>query len=96
MALIPLEDEDLEFLMGPNRKQFILEDMKKSILKNHTLEEIAVKHGISKRTLHKWLMSLGEEHQELRQLCIDNMLAEATEETNNVVKNFPLTRSNSK
>jgi len=95
MALIPLEDEDLEFLMGPNRKQFILEDMKKSILKNHTLEEIAVKHGISMRTLHKWLMSLGEEHQELRQLCIDNMLAEATE-INNAVKNYLLTRSNSK
>jgi len=29
MAPIPLEDEDLEFLMGPNRKQFILEDTKK-------------------------------------------------------------------
>jgi len=95
MALIPLEDEDLGFLMGPNRKQFILEDMKKSILKNHTLEEIAAKHGISMRTLHKWLMSLGEEHQELRQLCIDNMLAEATE-INNAVKNYLLTRSNSK
>ena len=73
------------------RKELILKDAKKRILLNHTLEEIAVKHGISKRTLHKWLMSLGEEHQELRQLCIDNMLAEATEETNNVVKNFPLT-----
>lgn len=72
------------------RKELILKDAKKRILLNHTLEEIAVKHGISKRTLHKWLMSLGEEHQELRQLCIDNMLAEATEETNNVVKNFPL------
>ncbi len=52
MALIPLD-----------RKQLILEDTKKSILKNHTLEEIAVKHGISMRTLNKWLMSLGEEHQ---------------------------------
>jgi len=79
MTLIPLE-----------RKELILKDAKKRILLNHTLEEIAVKHGISKRTLNKWLMSLGEEHQELRQLCIDNMLAEATEETNNVVKNFPL------
>ena len=68
MALIPLD-----------RKRLILEDTKKSILKNHTLEEIAVRHGISRRTLNKWLMSLGEEHQELRQLCIDNMLAEATE-----------------
>ncbi len=85
MALIPLD-----------RKQLILEDTKKSILKNHTLEEIAVKHCISKRTLNKWLMSLGEEHQELRQLWIDNMLAEATKETNNVVKNYPLTQSNSK
>ncbi|TDI74877.1 MAG: hypothetical protein E2O82_03085 [Betaproteobacteria bacterium] len=89
MALIPLEDEDLEFLMGPTRKQFILEDTKKSILKNHTLEEISVRHGISKRILNKWLMSLGEEHQELRQLCIDNILIEATEEINNIVKDFP-------
>ena len=72
------------------REELILKDAKKRILLNHTLEEIAVKHGISMRTLHKWLMSLGEEHQELRQLCIDNMLAETTEETNNVVKNFPL------
>ncbi len=96
MELIPLEDEDLEFLMGPDRKQFILDDTKKSILNNHTLEEIAVKHGISKQTLNKWLMSLGEEHQELKQLWIDNMLAEATEEANNVVKNFSLARSNSK
>ena len=79
MTLIPLE-----------RKELILKDAKKRILLNHTLEEIAVKHGISKRTLNKWLMSLGGEHQELRQLCIDHMLAEATEETNNVVKNFPL------
>lgn len=96
MELIPLEEEDLEFLMGPDRKQFILEDTKKSILNNHTLEEIAVKHGISKRTLNKWLMSLGEEHQELRQLCIDNILIEATEEINNIVKDFSLARSNSK
>ncbi len=66
--------------MGPNRKQFILEDTKKSILNYHTLEDIAIKHGISMRSLNMWLMSLGEEHQGLKQLWIDNVLAEATEE----------------
>jgi transposase-like protein len=83
-------------LIPVNCKQLILEDAKKGILRNHSLEEIAIHHGISKRTLKKWLMSLGEEHQELRQLWIDNMLAEAKEETENVVSNFPITRTNSK
>ena len=63
MTLIPLEDEDLEFLLGPDRRQFILEDTKKSILKDQTLEEIAVRHGVSMQTLKKWLMSMGKEHQ---------------------------------
>ena len=76
-------------------KQLILEDAKKGILKNHSLEEIAIHHGITKRTLKKWLMSLGEEHQELRQLWIDNMLAEAKKETENVVNNFPIAKTNS-
>ena len=83
-------------LVPVNRKQLILEDAKKGILKNHSLEEIALHHGITKRTLKKWLMSLGEEHQELRQIWIDNMLADAKEETENVVNNFPIARTNSK
>jgi len=41
-------------------------------------------------------MSLGDEYQELRQLCIDNMLAEALEEIDNSDSNFPLARANSK
>ena len=78
------------------RKQNILEDAKERILKNHTLEQIAKTHGITKRTLNTWLMSLGDEYQELRQLCIDNMLAEALEEIDNATDNFPLARANSK
>jgi len=85
MTLIPLE-----------RKERILEDAKNRILKNHTLEQIAKSHGITKRTLNTWLMSLGDEYQELRQLCIDNMLAEALEEIDNSDSNFPLARANSK
>jgi len=85
MTLIPLD-----------RKQLILEDAKERILKNHTLEQIAKTHGITKRTLNTWLMSLGDEYQELRQLCIDNMLAEALEEIDNSESNFPLSRANSK
>jgi len=85
MTLIPLD-----------RKERILEDAKNRILKNHTLEQIAKSHGITKRTLNTWLMSLGDEYQELRQLCIDNMLAEALEEIDNSDSNFPLARANSK
>jgi len=85
MTLIPLE-----------RKELILADAKERILKNHTLEQIAQSHKITKRTLNTWLMSLGDEYQELRQLCIDNILIEATEEINNIVKDFSLARSNSK
>ncbi len=85
MSLIPIE-----------RKEHILKDAKKRILLNHTLEEIAVSHNITKRTLNTWLMSLGDEYQELRQLCIDNMLAEALEEIDNSDSNFPLSRANSK
>jgi len=85
MTLIPLE-----------RKELILADAKERILKNHTLEQIAKTHGITKRTLNSWLMSLGDEYQELRQLCIDNMLAEALEEIDNSDSNFPLARANSK
>ncbi len=85
MTLIPLD-----------RKQLILEDAKERILENHTLEQIAQSHKITKRTLNTWLMSLGDEYQELRQLCIDNMLAEALEEIDNSDSNFPLARANSK
>jgi len=85
MTLIPLK-----------RKELILADAKKRILKNHTLEQIAQSHKITKRTLNTWLMSLGDEYQELRQLCIDNMLAEALEEIDNSESNFPLSRANSK
>jgi len=45
------------------------------------------------RTLNAWLMSMGEEYRELRQLWIDNMLAEAKEEIDNVTDNFPLARA---
>ena len=85
MTLIPID-----------RKQTILEDAKERILKNHTLEQIAKSHGITKRTLNTWLMSLGDEYQELRQYCIDNMLAEALEEIDTADSNFPLARANSK
>jgi len=90
MTLIPLE-----------RKELILKDAKKRILLNHTLEEIAKSHSITKRTLNTWLMSLGEKCQELRKLCIDNMLEEALEEIeleeiDNATDNFPLSRAKSK
>jgi AcrR family transcriptional regulator len=85
MTLIPID-----------RKQTILEDAKERILKNHTLEQIAKSHGITKRTLNTWLMSLGDEYLELRQHCIDNLLAEALEEIDNATEHFPLARANSK
>jgi len=83
-------------LIHLDRKEIILKDAKERILKNHTLEQIATTHRITKRTLNTWLMSLGEEYQELRQLCIDNMLAEALDEIDNATEHFPLARANSK
>ncbi len=41
MTLIPLD-----------RKELILEDAKDRISKNHTLEQIAKSHGITKSTLY--------------------------------------------
>ena len=52
MTLIPLK-----------RKELILADAKERILKNHTLEQIAQSHKITKRNLNTWLMSLGDEYQ---------------------------------
>lgn len=79
-----------------NCKQLILEDAKKRILKNYSLEQIAVNHGIKKKTLNKWLMSMGEEDRELRQLWVDNMLAKANEEIDNVKDNISLENDDSK
>jgi len=53
-------------LIQLDRKELILADAKERILKNHTLEQIAKSHGITKRTLNSWLMSLGDEYQKLR------------------------------
>ena len=38
-------------------------------------------------------MSICEEYREIRQLWIDNILAEAKEEIDNVTDNFPLARA---
>ena len=85
MTLIPLD-----------RKQLILEDAKYHFVKNHTQEQVAASHGITKWILNTWLISPGEEYQDLCQLWIDNILAEAKEEIDNVTDNFPLARENSK
>jgi transposase-like protein len=77
-------------------RQLILEDARERILKNHSLEQIAVSHGINKKTLNKWLMSMGEEHRELRKLWVDNMLAKANEEIDNVKDNISLENNDSK
>jgi len=77
-------------------KQLILEDAKERIFKNHSLEQIAVSHGIKKKTLKKWLMSMGNEHRELRQLWVDTMLAKANEEIDNVKDNISLESNDSK
>ena len=79
-----------------NCKQLILEDAKVRILQDHSLEQIAVSHGINKKTLNKWLMSMGEEHRDLRQIWVDNMLAKANEEIDNVKDNILLENEDSK
>jgi len=83
--------------MSLNHKQFILEDAKKRILQNYTLDEIAVSHGISKRRLILWLSSLGEEYQEIRrQLWIDNMLEDARRDIDSASGHFPLAKASAK
>ena len=79
-----------------NCKQLILEDAKECISKNHSLEQIAVSHGIKKKTLNKWLMSMGDEHRDLRKIWIDNMLAKANEEIDNVKDNVLLENKDSR
>ena len=80
-----------------HHKQAILEDAKKSILQNYTLAEIAASHGISRRRLVSWLMSLGDEYQEIcRQLWIDNMLEEAKKDIDNATDHFPLAKVSAK
>ena len=74
-------------------KQAILEDAKTRIINGETLEEIASSHGVSKRTLNTWLVSLGDEYAELRQAWIDNMLREAKEGIDNADDQFPLARA---
>ena len=60
-------------------RKSVLEDAKSLILEGKTIAEIAVKHGISERTLEYWLAALGDEYIQLRQLWVDNMLQEAGE-----------------
>ena len=79
-----------------NGKQLILEDAKERILKNHTLKQIAISHGITERTLKKWLVSMDEEYREVRQVWIDNMLANAKNEIGNVTKKLSFAKANSK
>lgn len=78
-----------------NCKQLILEDAKKRILENNSLEQIAVSHGVKRKTLNKWLMSMKDEHRELRDLWVDNMLKKANKEIDNVKNNFSLKNTNS-
>lgn len=63
----------------PSKRAEILEDAKKQILAGRSMRDIAKDHGISKRTLDYWCANLGDEYQALRQLWVDNMLAEAGE-----------------
>ena len=82
-------------LISINRKQLILEDARERMLHNYSLEKIASDHGIKVRTLNKWLMSMNEEYSELRELWVDNMLANANKEINNVKDHFILEKRKS-
>jgi len=82
MTLIPLE-----------RKQLILEDAKAQILQGLTLQQIADKHEIDRKTLNTWLLSLGDEYQELRNAWIDSKLTEAAEAIESADEQFPLARA---
>ncbi len=74
------------------KKDLILTEATQRIIEGHTLAQIAKDHGITSRTLHTWLSGLGDEYIEIRQLWIDNMLAEAGEELEDATDQFQLAR----
>ena len=74
-------------------KQLILEDAKKRILDGETLEQIAVSHNITGRTLSSWLAALGDEYVELRQAWIDSILSDAEGEIRNATDTFQVARA---
>lgn len=75
------------------RKREIIEDALPRILDGHTLEQIATTYGITGRTLHTWLMSLGDEYQSLRQYLIDSKLAESSEAIDTAKDQLQLARA---
>lgn len=58
-------------------KSAIIEDAFGRIQAGETLEEIAARHNIARVTLKGWLLSMGDEYQQMRSDYIDHQLAEA-------------------
>ena len=83
----------INMLINPERKQAILDDAKTRILEGETIEQIAHSYSISRQTLNTWLMALGEEYQELRQVWIDNMLSEAKESIDSATESIDIARA---
>jgi hypothetical protein len=75
------------------RKELILTDAKELIIQGWTLQQIADKHEVDRKTLNTWLLSLGDEYQALRNAWIDSKLTEAAEAIESADEQFPLARA---
>jgi len=68
-------------------KPRIIESALERIRNGDTLEEVAKDNRISKPTLWRWLSALGDEYTELRELLIDEQLADAGEKLDDAITN---------
>lgn len=74
-------------------KSAIIEDALVRIQGGETLEEIAASHNIARITLQGWMLSLGDEYQQLRSDYIDHQLAEAMVAIDSAQDNLSIARA---
>lgn len=61
----------------PGKREETIEAAYTEILQGDTLKQIAQRHGVPEITLRMWLQSTGDQYRELRQLWLDQRIAEA-------------------
>jgi len=74
-------------------KSAIIEDALVRIQGGETLEEIAASHNVARITLQGWMLSLGDEYQQLRSDYIDHQLAEAMVAIDSAQDNLSIARA---
>lgn len=61
----------------PGTREHVVEAAKAQIMAGLTMRQIADSHGVPAVTLKLWLLSLGDEYRQLRELWLDSRLANA-------------------